>query len=111
VLSDNGSAYRSYACRDACAALGVTPKRTRPYRPQTNCEGKIERFRRTLADVWAYARLYPVRDRTPSGPPRLDPLLQSPPRPLRHRRPTHQQAQQPAWTSYLTHALVNAAIV
>jgi len=57
VLSDNGSCYRSFAWRDACAGLGVTPKRTRPYRPQTN--GKIERFHRTLADGWAYARLYP----------------------------------------------------
>ena len=56
VLSDNGSAYRSYAWRDACEALGITPKRTRPYRPQTN--GKIERFHRTLADGWAYARQY-----------------------------------------------------
>jgi transposase InsO family protein len=56
VLSDNGSAYRSYAWRDACAELGITPKRTRPYRPQTN--GKIERFHRTLADGWAYARHY-----------------------------------------------------
>jgi transposase InsO family protein len=56
VLSDNGSAYRSYAWGTACAALNITPKRTRPYRPQTN--GKIERFHRTLADGWAYARLY-----------------------------------------------------
>ena len=56
VLSDNGSCYRSHAWTDACAALGLTPKRTRPYRPQTN--GKIERFHRTLADGWAYARLY-----------------------------------------------------
>ncbi|MEV5004027.1 IS481 family transposase, partial [Nocardioides sp. LML1-1-1.1] len=56
VLTDNGSAYRSHAWREACAALGVTPKRTRPYRPQTN--GKIERFHRTLADGWAYARFY-----------------------------------------------------
>ena len=56
VLSDNGSAYKSHAWRDACAALNITPKRTRPYRPQTN--GKIERFHRTLADGWAYARLY-----------------------------------------------------
>jgi transposase InsO family protein len=56
VLSDNGSAYRSYAWRDACTELRITPKRTRPYRPQTN--GKIERFHRTLADGWAYARLY-----------------------------------------------------
>lgn len=56
VLSDNGSAYRSFAWRDACAELGIRPKRTRPYRPQTN--GMIERFHRTLADGWAYARFY-----------------------------------------------------
>jgi transposase InsO family protein len=56
VLSDNGSCYRSHAWRDACAELGIKAKWTRPYRPQTN--GKIERFHRTLADGWAYARLY-----------------------------------------------------
>lgn len=56
VLSDNGSCYRSHAWRDACAALGIKHRRTRPYRPQTN--GKIERFHRTLADGWAYARFY-----------------------------------------------------
>ncbi|GAA3465998.1 hypothetical protein GCM10018965_005500 [Nonomuraea roseola] len=33
------------------AGLGITRKRTRPYRPQTN--GEVERFRRTLADEWA----------------------------------------------------------
>lgn len=57
VLSDNGSAYKSHAWRDACAQLDIHPKHTRPYRPQTN--GKIERFHRTLADGWAYARFYP----------------------------------------------------
>jgi transposase InsO family protein len=56
VLSDNGSAYRSHAWRDACTELGIVHKRTRPYRPQTN--GKLERFHRTLADGWAYARHY-----------------------------------------------------
>lgn len=56
VLSDNGSAYRSHAWSDTCAELGITAKKIRPYRPQTN--GKIERFHRTLADGWAYARLY-----------------------------------------------------
>lgn len=56
VLSDNGSAYKSHAWRHACAELGVTPKKTRPRRPQTN--GKIERFHRTLAAEWAFVRHY-----------------------------------------------------
>ena len=56
VLSDNGPAYRSHAWRHTCTDLGITPKRTRSYRPQTN--GKVERFHRTLADGWAYARFY-----------------------------------------------------
>jgi transposase InsO family protein len=55
VLSDNGAAYRSRAWRQACAELGIAPKRTRPYRPQTN--GKIERFHRTMA-TWALDRFY-----------------------------------------------------
>lgn len=56
VLSDNGSAYKSHAWRDACIDLGIRPKKTRPYRPQTN--GKVERFHRTLADGWALGRFY-----------------------------------------------------
>ena len=56
VLSDNGSACRSHYWRNSCAELGITPKKTRPYRPQTN--GKIERFHRTLADGWAFRRMY-----------------------------------------------------
>ena len=56
VLSDNGPCYRSHAWRDTCRELGITHKRTRPYRPQTN--GKIERFHRTMADGWAFKRFY-----------------------------------------------------
>jgi transposase InsO family protein len=54
VLTDNGACYRSIAFADALG--NIEHRRTRPYRPQTN--GKVERFHRTLADEWAYARLY-----------------------------------------------------
>jgi transposase InsO family protein/transposase len=56
VLSDNGSAYKSHLWRDTCAGLGITVKKTRPYRPQTN--GKIERFHRTLGEGWAFKKFY-----------------------------------------------------
>ncbi|MFH9466413.1 IS481 family transposase [Streptomyces clavifer] len=56
VLTDNGACYKSYLWRDALAAAGITHKRTRPYRPQTN--GKVERLNRTLLDEWAYAKPY-----------------------------------------------------
>ena len=41
---------------DALADIGAQPRFTGAYRPQTN--GKVERFNRTLADEWAYARLW-----------------------------------------------------
>jgi transposase InsO family protein len=56
VLSDNGGCYRSAQWLALCDSLGITVKKTRPYRPQTN--GKIERFHRTMADGWAYAHHY-----------------------------------------------------
>jgi transposase InsO family protein len=54
VLTDNGSCYRSREWAAALADTGVTHKRTRPYRPQTN--GKVERFHRILLEEWAYIR-------------------------------------------------------
>jgi transposase InsO family protein len=54
VMTDNGSCYRSKYFNKKLA--GIKHKYTRPYRPQTN--GKIERFHRTLATEWAYARHY-----------------------------------------------------
>jgi transposase InsO family protein len=57
VLTDNGSCYKSRLWRDTLTTAGITPKHTRPYRPQTN--GKVERFNRTLLDEWAYAQPYP----------------------------------------------------
>ena len=56
VLTDNGNGYRSHSWARLCAELGLRHTRTRPYRPQTN--GKAERFNRTLADEWAYVRLF-----------------------------------------------------
>jgi len=56
VLTDNGACYRSLDWAATCTSLGIIAKRTRPYRPQTN--GKVERFHRTLASEWAYARPY-----------------------------------------------------
>lgn len=52
LLTDNGSAFRSYPFRDACAELGIVHKFTRPYRPQTN--GKAERFIQSALREWAY---------------------------------------------------------
>jgi transposase InsO family protein len=56
VLTDNGGAYRSRPFRKACRWLGISAKRTRPYRPQTN--GKAERVIQTLLRKWAYAMPY-----------------------------------------------------
>jgi transposase InsO family protein len=57
VMTDNGSAYKSFAYRDLLADKGIRHKRTRPYTPRTN--GKAERFIQTSLPEWAYA--YPIR--------------------------------------------------
>lgn len=56
VLTDNAGAYRSRPFRKSCRWLGISTKRTRPYRPQTN--GKVERVIQTLLRKWAYAMPY-----------------------------------------------------
>jgi transposase InsO family protein len=55
VLSDNGTCFkRRWA--ETCASHGISVRKTRAYRPQTN--GKAERFIRTLLERWAYAYPY-----------------------------------------------------
>ena len=56
IMTDNGSAYKSFAYRDLLAEEGVRHKRTRPYPPRTN--GKAERFIQTSLREWAYAQAY-----------------------------------------------------
>ncbi|MFE9024644.1 IS481 family transposase, partial [Streptomyces sp. NPDC007808] len=56
VMTDNAWAYTKNTWRDTCRDLGIGPRWTRPWRPQTN--GKVERFHRTLLDEWAYQRPY-----------------------------------------------------
>jgi transposase InsO family protein len=36
VITDNGPCLLANLFRDTCRALGIMPKRTRHYRPQTN---------------------------------------------------------------------------
>ena len=56
VLTDNGPCYRSKAFANACTALGIRHRFTRPYTPRTN--GKAERFIQTALREWAYAFSY-----------------------------------------------------
>ena len=56
VLTDNGVCYRSKLFAQACLALGIRHRRTRPYTPRTN--GKAERFIQSALREWAYARAY-----------------------------------------------------
>jgi len=55
VLTDNGGCHRGCDWATACAQLGITPKRIRPYRPQTS--GEAERSNRTMTSEWVFAQL------------------------------------------------------
>jgi transposase InsO family protein len=60
VLTDNGPSYRSLQFAQACRALGLKHRFTRPYTPRTN--GKAERFIQTALREWAYACSYANSD-------------------------------------------------
>ena len=71
VMTDNGSAYKSFAFRDALSAEGIRHIRTKPYTPRTN--GKAERFIQTSLREWAYAAPYKTSDeRTKAMIPFID---------------------------------------
>jgi len=57
VMTDNALCYRrSVAFLQTMADLGIGHVAIPPYHPRAN--GKVERFNRTLAQEWAYVRLY-----------------------------------------------------
>jgi transposase InsO family protein len=56
ILTDNGSAFRSKAFREAGERLHLKHRFTRAYRPQTN--GKAERFIQSALREWAYGIAY-----------------------------------------------------
>jgi transposase InsO family protein len=72
VISDNAFAYRhSAAFRGVIEAHGIRQKFIKPHCPWTN--GKVERLNRTLANEWAYARVWSTNnDRAAALPAWLD---------------------------------------
>jgi transposase InsO family protein len=79
VLTDNGTCFkRRWA--DDCERRGISVRKTRPYRPQTN--GKAERFIRTLLELWAYGHPYAHEQQRIAA---LAPALESYNRFRRHR--------------------------
>ena len=67
VLTDNGKQFTDRFGRGGevlfdkiCRRNGITHRLTQPRSPTTT--GKIERFHRTLADGWAYKKLYRSED-------------------------------------------------
>ena len=77
IMTDNGSAYKSFAFRDLLAERGIKHKRTRPYTPRTN--GKAERFIQTSLREWAYAQpFHSSADRAAAMPLWIDHLQSQP---------------------------------
>jgi len=61
VMTDNARNYTpSTVFKKALVDLGISHRRTRLYRPQTN--GKAERFNRTLLEEFAYKTLFTSND-------------------------------------------------
>jgi transposase InsO family protein len=102
VLTDNAKAStESVLFAETAARLGITRKRTRRYRPQSNA--KVERFNTTLLDEWAYGRAVSLQHRAPSRLRSLAAVLQSPAPTHLARRPDPDGGprQQPWWEPHL----------
>jgi transposase InsO family protein len=57
LMTDNGFSYvKNRSLRELLAQRGIRHLTTQPYRPRTN--GKVERFRQTMAREWAYGLAY-----------------------------------------------------
>jgi transposase InsO family protein len=70
VLTDNGTCFKRRWAQ-ACEQRSIQARKTRPYRPQTN--GKVERFIRTMLELWASAYPYThERERAAALTPALD---------------------------------------
>ena len=62
VLTDNGACYRSHRWRQTCQQLGITAKRTRPYRPGDQRQGRA-------VPTAPCSRAGPTGGSTPANPP------------------------------------------
>ncbi len=83
IMTDNGSAYTSFAIRDLLAERGIKHKRARPYTPRTN--GKAERFIQTSLREWAYAQpFHSSADRAAAMPLWIDTYNRSRPHSALH---------------------------
>jgi len=69
LMTDNAWAYR-WSLRQICAEHGIAQKFIKPHCPWQN--GKVERYNRTLATEWAYARAWRSNDERSQA---LDPWL------------------------------------
>ncbi|BBJ45146.1 hypothetical protein SSPO_078640 [Streptomyces antimycoticus] len=66
MLTDNAWAYSKNTWQQTCRDLRISPRWTRPWRPQTN--GKVERFHRTLLDPTPESAATPQPAASPTCP-------------------------------------------
>lgn len=113
VPTDNGSAYRSHLWRDTCTELDISPRRTRPYRPQTN--GKHRTLPPDPGRPLGVPALLRQRVTAPESPPGVPARVRPPQTPHRTRRSTtHRPFDQPVRAAHLDHgrkALTAAVLI